>query len=120
MSKSNPASRPKPTPKRTPTSREPYKPPRDRKELLIAIGAGAAVVLVSIGVVLFLGRDDLGSGSSTPTPPVATTPSTPAASTPAASTPAASTPAASIPPASSETPLPAGTTASTLPGAPAP
>ncbi len=63
-----------PTPKRARSSREPWRAPRDRKELMKAIGAAAAVVVLSVGAVLFLGRDHLGSDDTSPVTPVPTTP----------------------------------------------
>jgi hypothetical protein len=64
----------KPAPKRARSSREPWRPPRDRAELMKSIGAAAAVVLLSVGAVLFLGRDHLGSDDTTPVTPANTTP----------------------------------------------
>jgi len=71
-----------PTPKKARSSREPWQAPRDRKELVKAIGAAAIVVVLSIGAVLFLGREYLGDDNATPvtpvpTAPVDTTPTTP-------------------------------------------
>lgn len=75
-----------PTPKRARSSREPWQAPRDRKQLVKAIGAAAIVVVLSIGAVLFLGREYLGDDATpvtpvptapVPTAPVDTTPTTP-------------------------------------------
>ena len=118
-----------PAPKRARSSREPWRPPRDRAELLKAIGAGAGVVVISIGAVLFLGRDHLG-GDSTPTTPVPTVPAdgsstttTPGGSTPGATTaptvPGA-TPDSSAPQGSETTPSTDPAVTTTLPGAPTP
>ena len=80
-----------PPPKRARKSRETYKPPRDRKELMKAIGAGFAVVVLSLGAVLFLGRDHLGSNSTTPVTTVTTIPAggstTPTSATPGTTPP---------------------------------
>jgi hypothetical protein len=64
----------KPAPKRPRSSREAYHAPRDRKELMKTIGAAAAVVVLSIGAVLFLGRDHLGDDDTAPVTPVPTAP----------------------------------------------
>ncbi|MGZ8764317.1 MAG: hypothetical protein ACXW2C_01300 [Acidimicrobiia bacterium] len=104
----------RPTAKRPRRSREPWKAPRDRRELLKSIGAATAVVVLSVGAVLFLGRDHLGSDDAPPSTPVTTsptgsvtTPTTPATpdTTPPASIPPASTPPDSSAPAG-ETPTP--------------
>ena len=113
-------------PKRNRSARESWHPPRDRKELMKAIGAGAAVVLLSIGAVLFLGRDHLGSDDSTPTTPVPTSPvgsvTTPTAPGTPDTTPVAGTPPDSSAPAGGEPVAPTGDTSAstTVPGAPAP
>jgi hypothetical protein len=113
-----------PPPKRARRSREAYKPPRDRKELAKAIGAGAAVVVLSLGAVLFLGRDHLGSDSPAPVTTVTTLPAG-SATTPTVvpgTTPPAGTPTPTSAPAGSETATPtaAPATSTTLPGAPTP
>ena len=114
-----------PPPKRARKSRQAYKPPRDRKELMTAIGAGFAVVVLSLGAVLFLGRDHLGSNSTTPVTTVTTIPAggstTPTSATPG-TTPPLSTPPDSSAPAGSETvtPTDSSSTSTTLPGAPTP
>jgi hypothetical protein len=111
---------PTPTPKRGRSSREPWKAPRDRRELVKAIGAGAAVVVLSIGAVLFLGRDHLGSDESTPTTPVQTSPAG-SVTTPTTPVTPDSTPPASAPAGETLTPTPSATDTSTsVPGAPTP
>jgi hypothetical protein len=91
-----------------------------------AIGAGAGIVLLSVGGVLFLGRDHLGGGDSTPSTPVPTAPaggsttsSTPGATT--APTVVPGTPDSSAPQGSETVPPSDGSTGTTtLPGAPTP
>jgi hypothetical protein len=54
-----------------------------------AIGAAAIVVLLSIGAVLFLGREYLGDDDTTPVTPVPTAPATPTGSDTTPTTPTA-------------------------------
>ncbi len=114
-----------PPPKRARSSREPYRPPRETKELVKAVGAGVCVVVLSLGAVLFLGRDHLGNDSTAPVSTVTTipsgTPATPPSAVPGTSAPAGTPPASSAP-AGRETPPPtsAPSASTTLPGAPKP
>ncbi len=95
----------------TPTRRRPaksgYRPPRDRKEVLVAIAAVLGVVLVTAVLIFVLRPDD----ESADSPPVVTAPPTSAglpSSIPSSESsvpPESSTPPeSSVPPASSVAP----------------
>jgi hypothetical protein len=72
----------RPNPKRGRASREPYKAPRDRAELGKAIAAAAIVVVLSVGAVVFLGRDEIWSDDpETPPATQLTIPTTTSGST---------------------------------------
>ena len=84
-----------------------WKPPRDRREVVVAVLASLALILVTASLVWFL-RPNRDSGS-TPTPEPATTPTTAAgASTttppPPTSAPGDTTVAPTIAPAETSTP----------------
>ncbi len=83
-----------------------YRRPRDRHEVVVAVLAALAILVVTAVMVWVLGPHDDGGGGSTSTTTVATVPDstadTTATSTPADTTPASSTPTdSSTPPASS-------------------
>ena len=60
-------------PRSTPTKRVPYKPPRDRRELFVAIGVAVLIVVVTATLVWFLRPNR--ESEATPTP-VITSPTT--------------------------------------------
>jgi type VI secretion system secreted protein VgrG len=88
----------------TPTRRRPdksgYRPPRDRKEVLVAIAAVLGVVLVT-AVLIFVLRPD---NESADTPPVVTAPPTSAITPSSAPTSESSVPAESTAPPESSLP----------------
>jgi hypothetical protein len=87
----------------SPTRRGSWKPPRDRKEVAIAVLASLAVIVVTATLVWFL-RPNRDSGS-TPTPAITPTTTVPAgATTTAPSTAAPSSTPPSTAPASTSTP----------------
>jgi hypothetical protein len=63
------------TPRSSPAKRVPYKPPRDRRELLVAIGAAVLIVVVTAALVWFL-RPNRDSGGGSTESPVITAPTT--------------------------------------------
>jgi hypothetical protein len=79
------------SPSRTPTStakRVPYKPPRDRHELWVAIAVGVTIVVVT-GALLWFLRPNRESAASPS--PVATTPATTAPVSPTTTVPTETT-----------------------------
>jgi hypothetical protein len=80
-----------------------WKPPRDRKEVVTAVLASLAVIVVTAALVWFL-RPNRDSGSSS-TPETVTTPTTlPSTSVPNTSLPSDSTVAPTTAPAATSTP----------------
>jgi hypothetical protein len=79
----------------SPKRRGDWKPPRDRREVVLAVLASVAVVIVTATLVWFL-RPNRGSGSSAPESTVAT--STTAAGATTTSAPTTTVPAATSTP----------------------
>ena len=59
---------------RTPAKRVPYKPPRDRRELVVAISVAVVIVVVTAALVWFLRPNRESASDSSPVPTVVTTP----------------------------------------------
>jgi hypothetical protein len=75
-----------------------YRPPRNTREVLIAVGAAVAVVVVTIALIWFFAPDD--SDTNNPvTPPIQTQSAPTSMSTAPSNTPAPS----SVPPSSEPT-----------------
>jgi hypothetical protein len=98
-------------PARGRTGRDAYKPPRDRAELWKAIAAGAGVVLLTAGAVVFLGRDEIWSDdpAETPAPTQLSLPTTtaPTATSLPAGTPPAPGQGGGLPPSTTPPATPA-------------
>jgi hypothetical protein len=66
-----------------------YKPPRNPRDILIAVGSALAVIIVTVGLIWFFAPDD--SDDSNPTTPVV--PQTSQSSGPSNSAPSSTVPA---------------------------
>jgi hypothetical protein len=97
-------------PRPSSSKRVPYKPPRDRRELYVAIGVAVLIVVVTATLVWFL-RPNRDSGGATETPSI-TSPTTLPTDTTAAPTDSTTPPTDSTAAPTDSTQAPAETTTS--------